>query len=134
MASPAFDRRGGLLAILGSLLWTVGWIITLIAGGGSDTERVWRTLLVNPALLLFMIGLTGFHARQSGRSGQLGKAGFAVSLLGTGTMLVGNVVEFWVSEPTSLRSSASPSAGRHLDMRSGRRGPRATTRLPDGPD
>ena len=97
MARPTLNR-GGLFAILASLLWTVGWIITLIAGGGSDTERVWWTLLVNPALLLFMVGLTGFHARQTGRSGQLGKAGFAVSLLGTGTILVGNVVEFWISE------------------------------------
>jgi hypothetical protein len=98
MASAVLNRRDGLFTILGSLLWIVGWIITLIAGGGSDTERVWRTLLVNPALFLFIVGLTGFHARQTGRSGQLGKTGFAVSLFGTATMLVGNVVEFWVSE------------------------------------
>ena len=98
MVSAVGNRRVGLFTMLGSLLWIVGWIITLIAGGGSDTERVWRTLLVNPALFLFVVGLTRFYARQMGRSGQLGKAGFAASLIGTATMLVGNVVEFWVSE------------------------------------
>ena len=98
MASPKFNRRGGLFAMLGSLLWTVTWILVSFAGGGTPTERVWRTLLLNPAMLLFMAGLAGFHARQAGRSGRLGKTGFAVCLLGTGTMLLGNVVEFWVSE------------------------------------
>ena len=98
MASAKLNRRGGLFAMLGSLLWTVGWILTAFAGGGTGAERRWRTLLVNPAMLLFMAGLAGFHARQAVRSGQLGKTGFAVCLLGTGTMLLGNVVEFWVSE------------------------------------
>ena len=98
MASPKLNRRGGLFAMLGSLLWTVGWILTLIAGGGTSAERVWRTLLVSPGMLLFIAGLAGFHARQAGRSGQFGQTGFAVCLLGTGTMLLGNVVEFWVSE------------------------------------
>jgi len=45
-----------------------------------------------------MAGLAAFQKRQAERSGQLGKAGFAVCLLGIGTMLLGNVVEFWVSE------------------------------------
>ncbi len=98
MASPKLNRRGGLFAMLGSLLWTVTWIAVLFVGGGTRAERVWRTLLLNPAMLLFMAGLAGFHARQAERSGRLGTTGFAVCLLGAGTMLLGNVVEFWVSD------------------------------------
>lgn len=98
MTRPKLNRRGGLLAMLGSLLWSFGWILTLIAGGGTNAERVWRTLLVNPALLLFMGSLVGLHARQEGRSGRMGKLGLAVCLVAMGIMLLGNVVEFWVSE------------------------------------
>lgn len=84
--------------MLGSLLWTVSWIIVGLAGGGRwRGEGIWRTVVLNPALLLLMAGLAAFQAGQAERSGGLGKAGLAISLLGTGTMLLGNVVEFWVS-------------------------------------
>jgi hypothetical protein len=92
------SRRGGLFSMLGSLLWIVSWVIVAFVGGGSRSERLWRTVLLNPAMLLLMAGLAAFHARQAERSGQLGKAGFAVCLFGMATMLLGNVVEFWVSE------------------------------------
>ncbi len=85
--------------MLGSLLWTLSWIAVGLAGGGrSPGERIWRTVLLNPALLLFIAGLVAFYARQAQKSPGLGKAGFVISVLGTGTMLLGNVVEFWVSE------------------------------------
>ncbi len=94
-----FSRRGGLFSMLGSLLWIVSWIVVgLAGGGGSRGERIWRTVLLNPAMLLLIAGLVAFHAHQAEESRGLGKAGFAVSLFGTGTMLLGNVVEFWVSE------------------------------------
>ncbi len=84
---------------MGSLLWTVSWIVVGLTGGGrSPSERIWRTVLLNPAMLLLIAGLVAFHAHQAEKSRGLGKAGFAISLLGTGTMLLGNVVEFWVSE------------------------------------
>lgn len=93
------SRRGGLFSMLGSLLWVVSWVLVALAGGGrSRSEWLWRTLVLNPAILLLMAGLAAFHARQGERSGWLGKTGFVVCLLGTGTMLLGNVVEFWVSE------------------------------------
>lgn len=98
MGNEKRERRGGLAAMLGSLLWVVCWTIVFFVGGGSRAERLWRTLLLNPALLLFMAGLWGFHARQARRSGRLGKTGFSFCMLGTATMLLGNVVEFWVSE------------------------------------
>jgi hypothetical protein len=92
------NRWGGLFAMLGSLLWIVGWIIVSFVGGGTHAERIWRTLLLNPAMLLFLAGLAGFQARQAGRSGRAGTTGFVICLLGTGTMLLGNIIEFWVSE------------------------------------
>jgi hypothetical protein len=49
-------------------------------------------------MLFFMAGLVGFHARQAGRSGKLGKSGLAVGVLGLGTMILGNIIEFWISE------------------------------------
>ncbi len=93
------NLRGGLLSILGGLLWIVSWIAVALAGGGrSPGERIWRTVLLNPALLLLIAGLVAFHTRQAEKSRVLGKAGFAISLLATGTILLGNIVEFWVSE------------------------------------
>ena len=84
--------------MLGSLLWVVCWEIVFVVGGGSRAERLWRTLLLNPAMLLIMAGLMGFHRRQARRPGRLSRIGFSLCLLGTATMLLGNVVEFWVSE------------------------------------
>ena len=96
-------RWSGLAAMFGGVLWTLSWILVSFTEDGTRSvlglsEHGWRTALLNPAMLLFMAGLAGFHARQAGQSGRLGRTGFAVCLLSTGTMLLGNVVEFWVSE------------------------------------
>lgn len=98
MGNAGLSRQRGLLAVFGSLLWVVCWEIVSVVGGGSRAERLWRTLLLNPAILLIMVGLVGFHRRQARRPGRLSRLGFSVCLLGTATMLLGNVVEFWVSE------------------------------------
>ena len=98
MGNAGLSRQCGLLAVFGSLLWVVCWEIVSVVGGGSRAERLWRTLLLNPAILLIMVGLVGFHRRQARRPGRLSRLGFSVCLLGTATMLLGNVVEFWVSE------------------------------------
>jgi hypothetical protein len=103
MLSSDLIRRSGLLAVLGGVLWTATWILVAFTMGGTRdvlgfSERGWRTLLLNPAMLLFMVGVVGFHVKQAARSGSLGRTGFAVCLLGLGTMLLGNIVEFWVSE------------------------------------
>lgn len=104
MLSSNLIRWSGLLAVLGGVLWIITWI--LVAFTAADTrevfgfsERGWRTLLLNPAMLFFMAGLVGFHAKQAGRSEGLGKSGYAICLLALGTMLLGNIIEFWVSEP-----------------------------------
>jgi hypothetical protein len=104
MLSPNLIRWSGLLAVLGSILWTATWILVAFTVGGTQdvfglSERGWRTLLLNPAMLFFMAGLVGFHAKQADRSGRLAKSGVVICLLGLGTMLLGNIIEFWVSDP-----------------------------------
>jgi len=104
MASSKGIRWSGLLAVLGSILWTATWILVAFTAGGTRdvfglSERGWRTLLLNPAMLFFMAGLVGFQAKQAGRSGRLAKGGYVICLLGLGIMLLGNIIEFWVSDP-----------------------------------
>jgi hypothetical protein len=97
MFDPKINRRRGLLAMVGSLLWVVtGVLVGFTGGGGTRAEAVLRTVLLNPALLLLILGLMGFYERQAKRSGRLGAAGFAICLLGTGIMLLGNISEIWV--------------------------------------
>jgi hypothetical protein len=103
MTPSRLIRWSGFLAVLGGAMWTASWILAdSTADGTRDvfglSERGWRTVLLNPAMLLCMAGVVGFHAKQTGRSGSIGKSGFAICLLGLGTMLLGNIIEFWVSE------------------------------------
>jgi len=91
------SRRRGLLAIVGSLLWVATAVLFgFTGGGGSRGEAILRTVLMNPALWFFIVGLMGFQQRQARRSGRLGAAGFAICLLGAGLMLLGNITEIWV--------------------------------------
>lgn len=97
MDQARLSRRRGLFAIVGSLLWVATAVLFgFTGGGGSRGEAVLRTVLMNPALWFFIVGLMGFHERQAKRSGRLGAAGFAICLLGTGLILFGNVTEIWV--------------------------------------
>ena len=103
MLSSNLIRSSGLLALVGGVLWTATWILAYFTADGSRdvfgfSERGWRTLLLNPAMLFFMAGLAGFHAKQAGRSESLAKGGFVICLLGLGTMLLGTIIEYWVSE------------------------------------
>ncbi len=97
MDKARFGRRPGLFFMVGSLLWVATRVLYgFTGGGGSRGEAVLRTVLMNPALLLFIVGLMGLHERQARRSGRLGLTGYAVCLLGTGLLLLGNVTEIWV--------------------------------------
>ena len=103
MHSAKLIRWSGLLAVLGGVLWTATLVLVAFTADGSRdvfgfSERGWRTLLQNPAMLFFMAGLIGFHAKQAGRSGSLGKSGFVVCLLALGMMLLGTITEYWVFE------------------------------------
>jgi hypothetical protein len=103
MLSSKLIRWSGLLAVLGGVLWITTWILVAFTAAGTRdvfgfSERGWRTLLLNPAVLFFMAGLVGFHAMQARRSESFGKSGLVICLLGLGTILMGNIIEFWVSE------------------------------------
>ena len=97
MDKARLSRRRGLLAIVGSLLWVATAVLFgFTGGGGSRGEAILRTVLMNPALWFFIVGLMGFQQRQARRSGRLGAVGYAICLLGTGLILLGNVTEIWV--------------------------------------
>ena len=103
MASAKLIRWSGLAAMLGGAMWMASWILVSFTEEGTRavlglSERGWRTLLLNPAMLFFVAGLVGFHRKQRERSGRLGKMGFVVGLLAVVMMLLGNVAEFWVFE------------------------------------
>ena len=98
MSSSRLIRWSGLLAILGGAIWTAAWILNGLTEDGTRTvlelsEGGYRRI-TNAALLLFMVGLVGFHKRQAGRSGKLGTRGLIVALVGCALMIIGNVFEF----------------------------------------
>ena len=53
---------------------------------------------MDPATLLLMAGLFGFHRRMRPRYGRLGLAGFVTTQCGLGALLIGNFIEFWVGD------------------------------------
>ena len=85
--------------MLGGAMWVAVWILPRVGVVPLDlSERGWRTLLLNPAMLLFTAGLVAFHRNQRAQSGILGRTGFVVGTLGLLMMLLGNITEFWVFE------------------------------------
>ena len=60
MDPARLNRRRGLSAIAGSLLWVATAVLFgFTGGGGSRGEAVLRTVLMNPALWCFIVGLIG---------------------------------------------------------------------------
>lgn len=100
MSAARTVRWSGLAAILGGVMWVVAWIPpSLLAVPLDLSERGRRTLLLNPAIVLFMAGHTAFHRYEREQSGILGRTGFVVGALALLMMLVDNITEFWVFEP-----------------------------------
>src|SRR5438093_7086877 len=97
MASAKLIRWSGLAAMIGGAMWTASWILVSFTEGGTRavlglSERGWRTLLLSPAMLLFVAGLVGFHRKQRERSGEIGKICFVDGLLGGVTYFLVNIV------------------------------------------
>lgn len=68
-------RWSGFAAMLGSVLWTVLWVLIERTEDGSKDvlglcDGAWRRV-TNVPVLLFIAGLLGFHARQRRRSPRL---------------------------------------------------------------
>ena len=108
MSSAHLVRIGGLVAVLGGVLWALWYVgASLVGSGGYETYN----RLMPAVLLLLAVGLLAFYAAQKRSRGWIGRAGFVVALVGLLVMIVGNVMEFWAfSEeaygPDTLRNSA----------------------------
>ena len=88
------------MMIVGSAIWLVSWICNGQTEDGAVaflglSEWGWRRLL-DPATLLLMTGLLGFHVGRRQRYGKLGLVAFATTEFGLAVVLIGNVIEFWI--------------------------------------
>ena len=100
MTTQKLIRWSGALAMLGGAIWILSSVMNAFTHDGARavlglSELGWRRM-VDPGMLFFMAGLAGFYARQGGKTGKLGKTGFIIGLAGLVTMLIGNVIEYWV--------------------------------------
>ena len=87
MSSLNWIRLSGLAAMLGGMLWAVGWTydasLPLPPPGGVGRGGAIDTNITNMvALTLIMAGLTGAYFRQAERMGLIGKAGLALPWIG----------------------------------------------------
>ena len=127
MSSSDLIRRGGLAAMLGSVLGIlVAPVITSAyslsedgAGLSPPWEPAFSDLLgplfgfANPeavystygklyfvVFLGLLLGLVAFRVQQRGHAGRLGEWGFRLSLIGVVLNLFGNIADYWVGEDT----------------------------------
>jgi hypothetical protein len=91
-------RWGGVAAILAGLGWAVA--LPLVATAASADPVGWRyddyNRVLTAPLLLAVLALAGVRAAQVEHLSKWGRRGAWLALAGAGTMVVGNVVEFWL--------------------------------------
>ena len=101
MSSRRLIRWSGLAAMLGGLLWMVLGALAGMTGGSTKvlglTEGAYSRMFT-VSLLLVTAGLAGLYARQAGRFGRLGAAGFVLAFIGLALMVLGIVIEWWISD------------------------------------
>ena len=103
MSSRRLIRWSGLAAMLGGLLWMVLGALAGMTGGSTKvlglTEGAYCRMFT-VSLLLVTAGLAGLYlyARQAARFGRLGVAGFVLAFIGVALMVLGNVIEWWISD------------------------------------
>jgi len=94
-------RWSGLAAMLGGLLFMVLGPLSYLAAERMTllglTEYAYSRMNT-ASLLLLAAGLAGLYARQAGRLGRLGVAGFVLAFTGLALMVIGNVIESWISD------------------------------------
>jgi hypothetical protein len=84
MAPSRFTRLGGLGALLGGVLWLATMILIQFVAAAP--------VFLMPATILFVvIGFVALQARHAGRSGLLGRAGYAIGLIGCVLIVLGSI-------------------------------------------
>ncbi len=95
MASSDLVRWGGLVAMLGGVLWLIGALIDLVTGASSQAPGSPSFTLVEGILSIAFIGtlagIIGLHARQVRSYGRLGLSGSLVAFIGVVLMFVAGV-------------------------------------------
>jgi hypothetical protein len=90
MPGSRFTRIGGFGALVGGTLWVASF------GVAQAISPQFTFLVVGPVLLM-LLGLAALQARHATGSGRLGKAGFAVTLIGLVLLAYGSVGDASVS-------------------------------------
>ncbi len=101
MSSSDLIRWAGLTAMLGGVAFIV---MTLL--GLAIPESAWTDIVFIVALLLVLVGLSGFHTLQKGSYGRVGRAGFYTVIVATFAQvlalvvfLAGSNALFWLQFP-----------------------------------
>jgi hypothetical protein len=86
MAPSRFTRLGGLGALLGGILWLATMLLIQFVGAAP--------VVLMPATILFVvIGFIALQARHAGRSGLLGRSGYATGLIGCVLIVLGSIAQ-----------------------------------------
>src|SRR6266540_2879955 len=86
MAPSRFTRMGGFGALLGGILWLLTLALIQFVAAAP--------VVLMPATILFVvIGFVALQARHAGRSGLLGRAGYAIGLLGCVLIVLGRIAQ-----------------------------------------
>jgi len=98
MIARVLERSSGLAAIFGGVAWAVSLPLVATAAGDDPVGLGYddyNRLLTLP-LVLLLVALLGLRSLQRPRLSRWGRRGAALSLIGVGLMLAGNIVEFWL--------------------------------------
>jgi hypothetical protein len=91
VASMNLARWGALGALLAGVAWIASFVVSLVAGQGSEFFGLRSSYLIEGiaglALAGMLVGLLGLHSRQTTSYGILGTAGFLAALSGTALVL-----------------------------------------------
>jgi hypothetical protein len=86
MAPSRFTRVGGFGALLGGVLWLLTLVLTQFVAAAP--------VMLMPATILFVvIGFVALQARHAGRSGMVGRAGYAIGLMGCVLIVLGSIAQ-----------------------------------------
>ena len=93
MPSSTLIRWGGLAAVVAGILFIIVSLINLFAliAGRDPSAILIRTILVQIAGAVLLLGLVGLYFRRSDELGILGLIGFLFAFFGTAFALTGNI-------------------------------------------